>query len=148
MDLQRLPSGKFDTNFLVCALAAVAMNILRLMGQGALRGKDAPVRHVAKRRRIWAVMQELMYKAARIESSMPGAGCWESALTTAALQCLIGSTGSSKRPEAGAVAARTAWGQHSTEKQTSCASAWGEFRLELGKTKPKLGKPRATGVRM
>ena len=33
MDLERLPSGTFDTNYLVCALAAVAMNILRLMGQ-------------------------------------------------------------------------------------------------------------------
>ena len=33
MDLERLPSGKFDTNFLVCSLAAVAMNILRLIGQ-------------------------------------------------------------------------------------------------------------------
>ena len=29
-----------------------------------------------KRRRIKTVMQELMYKAARIESSMPGAGYW------------------------------------------------------------------------
>jgi hypothetical protein len=32
-DLERLPSGKFDTNFLVCAMTAVAMNILRLVGQ-------------------------------------------------------------------------------------------------------------------
>ena len=73
MDLERLPSGKFDTNYLVCALAAVAMNILRLMGQGALLGKDAPVRHAAKRRRIRTVMQELMYKAARM---IKHAGRW------------------------------------------------------------------------
>ena len=73
MDLQRLPSGKFDTNYLVCALAAVAMNILRLMGQGALLGKDAPVRHTAKRRRIKTVMQELMYKAGRM---IKHAGRW------------------------------------------------------------------------
>jgi len=73
MDLQRLPSGKFDTNYLVCALAAVAMNILRLMGQGALLGKDAPVRHAAKRRRIKTVMQELMYKAGRM---IKHAGRW------------------------------------------------------------------------
>jgi len=66
MDLSRLPSGKFDTNYLVCALAAVAMNILRLMGQSALLSKDAPVRHAAKRRRIKTVMQELMYKAGRM----------------------------------------------------------------------------------
>ena len=73
MDLERLPSGKFDTNYLVCQLAAVAMNILRLMGQGALLGKDAPVRHAAKRRRIKTVMQELMYKAARM---IKHAGRW------------------------------------------------------------------------
>ena len=73
MDLSRLPSGKFDTNYLVCALAAIAMNILRLMGQGALLGKDAPVRHAAKRRRIKTVMQELMYKAGRM---IKHAGRW------------------------------------------------------------------------
>ena len=73
LDLSRLPSGKFDTNYLVCALAAIAMNILRLMGQGALLGKDAPVRHAAKRRRIKTVMQELMYKAGRM---IKHAGRW------------------------------------------------------------------------
>jgi hypothetical protein len=62
----RLPSGKFDTNYLVCALAAVAMNLLRLIGQHTLHGKDAPVRHQAQRRRIRTVMQELMFKAARM----------------------------------------------------------------------------------
>ena len=66
MDLERLPSGKFDTNFLVCALAAFAMNILRLIGQNALIGKDAPVRHAAKRRRLKTVMQEIMFKAGRM----------------------------------------------------------------------------------
>ena len=66
MDLQRLPSGKFDTNYLVCALAALAMNILRLMGQAGLHGPDAPVRHAAKRRRIKTVIQELIYRAGRL----------------------------------------------------------------------------------
>jgi hypothetical protein len=66
LDLERLPSGKFDTNYLVCELAAVAMNILRLMGQAGLHGKDAPVRHEAKRRRIKTVMQELIYRAGRL----------------------------------------------------------------------------------
>jgi hypothetical protein len=69
LDLQRLPSGKFDTNYLVCGLAAVAMNILRLMGQDGLHGPDAPVRHKAKRRRIKTVMQELVYKAGRLIES-------------------------------------------------------------------------------
>jgi hypothetical protein len=66
MDLVRLPSGKFDTNYLVCALAAVAMNLLRLVGQHTLHEPDAPVRHTAQRRRIRTVMQELMFKAARM----------------------------------------------------------------------------------
>ena len=66
MDLERLPSGKFDTNYLVCQLAAVAMNLLRLIGQNTLSEPDAPVRHAAKRRRIKTVMQELMFKAARM----------------------------------------------------------------------------------
>ncbi len=65
-DLTRLPSGKFDTNYLVCQLAALAMNILRLMGQRGLLGPDAPVRHSAKRRRIKTVMQELTYRAGRL----------------------------------------------------------------------------------
>ena len=66
LDLERLPSGKFDTNYLVCQLAALAMNILRLMGQRGLLGPDAPVRHPAKRRRIKTVMQELIYRAGRL----------------------------------------------------------------------------------
>ena len=73
MDLERLPSGRFDTNYLVCALASVALNILRLIGQNALTGKDAPIRHSAKRRRIKTVMQELMFKAARM---IKHAGRW------------------------------------------------------------------------
>ncbi|NDZ13443.1 IS1380 family transposase [Variovorax sp. WS11] len=66
LDLERLPSGKFSTNYLVCELAALAMNILRLMGQAGLLGSDAPVRHAAKRRRIKTVMQELIYRAGRL----------------------------------------------------------------------------------
>ena len=73
MDLERLPSGKFDTNYLVCQLAAVAMNLLRLIGQNTLNEPDAPVRHKAKRRRIKTVMQELMFKAARM---ITHAGQW------------------------------------------------------------------------
>ncbi|MCK9515818.1 MAG: IS1380 family transposase [Ottowia sp.] len=66
LDLERLPSGKFDTNYLICQLAAVAMNLLRLIGQQTPLGKDAPIRHKAKRRRIKTVMQEMIYKAGRM----------------------------------------------------------------------------------
>lgn len=66
MALERLPSGKFDTNYLVCQLAALAMNVLRLIGQHTLHGKQAPVRHTAQRRRIKTVIQEMICKAARM----------------------------------------------------------------------------------
>jgi hypothetical protein len=49
------------------------MNLLRLIGQNTLNEPDAPVRHKAKRRRIKTVMQELMFKAARM---ITHAGRW------------------------------------------------------------------------
>ena len=42
LDLTRLPSGKFDTNHLMCQLAALAMHILRLMGSAACSGRMRP----------------------------------------------------------------------------------------------------------
>lgn len=66
MDLERLPSGKFEVNRLVMACAALAYNILRYIGQLGLLGEKTPVRHSAKRRRIKTVIQELMYLAARL----------------------------------------------------------------------------------
>jgi hypothetical protein len=46
--------------------AVLAYNILRWMGQRALLGPDAPIRHRAKRRRLKTVMQELIYVACRV----------------------------------------------------------------------------------
>jgi len=66
MDLERLPSGKFEVNSLIMACAAFAYNILRFIGQLGLLGNKTPVRHPAKRRRIKTVIQELMYLAARL----------------------------------------------------------------------------------
>ena len=66
MDLERLPSGKFEVNALVMNCAALAYNILRFIGQLGLLGDKTPVRHPAKRRRIKTVIQELMYLAARL----------------------------------------------------------------------------------
>ncbi len=83
LDLTRLPSGKFETNTLVCHLATLALNILRLMGQRGLLGPDGPVRHSAKRRRIKTVMQELIYRAGRLIDSgrrlIPGLGANDTA---------------------------------------------------------------------
>jgi hypothetical protein len=66
MDLERLPSGKFATNSLIMSLAGLTYNILRFIGQLGLLGDRSPVRHPAKRRRIRTVIQELMYRAARL----------------------------------------------------------------------------------
>lgn len=65
LDLERLPSGKFDTNDVILHLAAFAYNCLRLLGQLGLTGEIAPIRHPAKRRRIKTVLQEIMYRAAK-----------------------------------------------------------------------------------
>ncbi len=66
MDLERLPSGKFEVNSLVMTCAALSYNILRFIGQIGLLGDKTPVRHPAERRRIKTVIQELMYFAARL----------------------------------------------------------------------------------
>ena len=68
LDLERLPSGKFDTNNLVMAFATMGYNVLRWMGL-RLTAPDAPVRHPAKRRRLRTVMQELMTMACRLVHS-------------------------------------------------------------------------------
>jgi hypothetical protein len=66
LDLERLPSGKFDTNSLVLTLAALAYNILRYIGQDTLICLDAPIRKAVHRRRLRTVLQEMIYKAARL----------------------------------------------------------------------------------
>jgi len=65
LDLERLPSGKFDCNDLILQCALLAYNCLRLIGQLGLSGELSPVRHPAKRRRIRTVLQEIMYRAAQ-----------------------------------------------------------------------------------
>jgi hypothetical protein len=66
LDLERLPSGKFETNELVLLLGMVAYNILRMIGQASLREADAPIRKKVSRRRIRSVMQDLIYLACRL----------------------------------------------------------------------------------
>jgi hypothetical protein len=69
LDIERLPSGKFDTNDLIMTMAALSYNILRWIGLISLTGDISPVRHRAKRRRLKTVIQELMYLAARLIAS-------------------------------------------------------------------------------
>ena len=66
LDIERLPSGKFNTNELVLACSMLAFNLLRWVGQNGLMGPRSPKRNKAKRRRIKTVIQELMMVAARI----------------------------------------------------------------------------------
>lgn len=65
LDLDGLPSSKFDTNDAIVHLASLAYNRLRLLGQLGLTGGIAPLRHPAKRRRLKIVLQEILYRAAR-----------------------------------------------------------------------------------
>ena len=66
LDLERLPSGKFQTNELVLLLGMVAYNLLKLIGQESLREADAPIRKQVSRRRVRSVMQDLVYLACRL----------------------------------------------------------------------------------
>ena len=61
MNVERLPSGKFDTNSLILRLAMIAYNINRIIGVEVMKGKDAPVRHsTIKRRRIRTIIDNIL----------------------------------------------------------------------------------------
>jgi len=66
MDVERLPSGKFETNALVLELTVIAYNILRMIGQGTI-GKRAPrQKRNVKRRRLRTVISDLIMMASHI----------------------------------------------------------------------------------
>ncbi|QPI49011.1 transposase [Massilia antarctica] len=67
LDMERLPSGEFDSNDAIMHLAMFAYDCLRLFGQLGLTGEISPVRHPAKRRRLKTVLQEIMYRAAKYD---------------------------------------------------------------------------------
>ena len=61
MNVERLPSGKFDTNSLILMLAMIAYNINRIIGVEIMKGKDALVRHsTIKRRRIRTIIDNIL----------------------------------------------------------------------------------------
>jgi len=66
IDLERLPSGKYETNHLILHCALVAYNNLRLIGQLANECGAIPLRKPAHRRRLKTVIQNLMYLASRV----------------------------------------------------------------------------------
>lgn len=67
MGIERLPSGKFDTNVLILKLTMIAYNILRIIGTAAMKEPDMPVRHsTIKRRRIRTVIDNLILIAGHL----------------------------------------------------------------------------------
>lgn len=66
LDLERLPSGRFETNDLVMHIGLLAYNILRLIGQESLRKHDAPLRKKAQRRRLRTVIQDMVMMAVKL----------------------------------------------------------------------------------
>ena len=66
MDLERLPSGKFNVNQLVLILGMLAYNILRLMGQISLHKNDSPLKGGVQRRRIRTTIQNLIMTASKL----------------------------------------------------------------------------------
>lgn len=66
MDVERLPSGKFESNKPVPELTRIAYNILRIIGQESLKKKDAPGRKKIHRRRIRTVISNLMQFAGHL----------------------------------------------------------------------------------
>ena len=63
MGVERLPSGKFDTNELVLELMLIAYNILRMLGQETVNQGKAPAKRAISRRRIRTVIQNIIYFA-------------------------------------------------------------------------------------
>jgi hypothetical protein len=64
--LERFPSGKFDTNAAILKLAMLAYNILRVVGQGALRTDERISRKNVKRIRAKTVINRFMFMAGRL----------------------------------------------------------------------------------
>jgi len=67
LDLERLPTGKFETNALILLLGVLAYNILRIMRQMTVQlgHKVVPLRNKAQRRRIRTVIKNLITIASR-----------------------------------------------------------------------------------
>lgn len=66
MDMERFPSGKFDTNELFLELAIISYNILRMIGQEINGAGDAPMRKKTRRRRLRTVILNIIYAPAHV----------------------------------------------------------------------------------
>ncbi len=73
MDLERLPSGNFESNSLMLHLGMLSYNMLRIVGQQSLEVIEEVEEHLPRprrkkvhRRRIRTVLQDLVYIAGRL----------------------------------------------------------------------------------
>ncbi len=66
--LERFPSGYFDTNAAILKLAALALNILRIIGQTALGSDKKLTRHSVNRLRARTVINRLIFIAGHVVS--------------------------------------------------------------------------------
>jgi hypothetical protein len=72
MDLERLPSERFESNAVVLLLGMLAYNLLRLCGQESLREDNGNIKKMpvhkkkVQRRRVRTVMLDLIYMAGRL----------------------------------------------------------------------------------
>ena len=66
MDLERLPSGKFETNALILELALIAYNILRMIGQGTIGNRVPRQKRKVKRRRLRTVINNMIMMACHV----------------------------------------------------------------------------------
>ena len=87
MGVERLPSGKFDTNELILELTLIAYNILRMLGQETVNQGKAPAKRTVSRRRIRTVIQNLVHFAGQVTKharqlilSISKSNAWASAL--------------------------------------------------------------------
>jgi len=62
LDLERLPSGKFSSNYTIMLFGMIAFNLLRIAGKVLLATKKAPGRR-GNRLRLRTVLQNIMYMA-------------------------------------------------------------------------------------
>jgi len=63
LDLERLPSGKFSSNYTIMLLGMISFNLLRITGKQLLHTGMVPGTRRGKRLRLRTVMQNIMYMA-------------------------------------------------------------------------------------
>lgn len=66
MHVEKLPTGKFESNNLLLELTIIVYNLLRIIGQESIKKKDALNRKKVRRRKIRTVINNLMQFAGHL----------------------------------------------------------------------------------